>query len=181
MFLSPKEYMWGPCFFLLKLSLVFNLVDCAFVNWILNYAFVKGNIFLNGIWFSLTPQHSKTNVSTESPYFSWQYSYMHRFSSNLSYILPGQNWTKWLCNEVPHTQQSLRVVLSYSSMTSPTLRITIVLFICSHCLQCRLRNPSLVTLLWLHSLMKVIPGRNNVYFGGSPGQRNSPKFIRRLR
>ena len=32
MFLSSKEYMWRPYFFLLKLSLALNLEDYAFIN-----------------------------------------------------------------------------------------------------------------------------------------------------
>ena len=68
MLLSSKEYMWRPSFFLLKRPLALSLELYAFINWILSYTFVKGNIFLNGIWFSLTLQNSETNILTESSY-----------------------------------------------------------------------------------------------------------------
>lgn len=140
MFLSYKEYMGRPYFFLLKLSLALNL-GYAFINWILNYAFVKWNIFLNGIWFSLTLQNLETNIVTEFSYFTKQYSYLHRFNNNLPYIMPRHNWANLLCNEDHYTQYNIWGWFSFIHVRQAHYKETrIVLYVWSHYLQTQLKN-----------------------------------------
>lgn len=68
-------YMRKPVLFLLKPCLTFYLA-----GW---FCKQKWNI-LSGIWFSLTPQNSKTHTFTKILCFSWQFSYLNKSSMNPS-------------------------------------------------------------------------------------------------
>lgn len=53
--------------------------------------------FKNYVWFSLILLKQETLI--ESPYFSWPYSYLHRFRKNHFFLKPEYNWENQLCNQ----------------------------------------------------------------------------------
>ena len=90
--LSSLLYPWyvRSSFFFVELSRVpNNLVDSALSNW--------KETFFNDIWFLLTAQNSDTLIKSLN--FSWQYTYLYRFSRILYSFLLGYIQRNKVCNQ----------------------------------------------------------------------------------